>query len=537
MSNIYVESAKLVIDNAVLEMTSKDNIWTLKQKIENINNTVKKISNIIKDELENDGFAIPQNFEKNPLWYIYFKIINFMKQKWIILKNINWWNMKYTNIKYDDIYNTWSINIWSLHWEIANNDFENLTSMIGKFKKIYKFNKAKSEIREKIEKYKQYEEKSEFYTTHETVVIANKQERNKRLVNTLSWLAVKLEDIFFPTNFSKMTKVQQKYEKIKQEKVEAHKEIWINYIEINNNQIIWLQNDIKSRQNSPLLKKYQQQLQIKNQISQEKTNYIKNIKILKLKLTETMIKIEDLEKEIKRIEIEIQKYEAKINELNERINQIENELSKSAWSLGEIKKLDISKLKAIANSLIREKEEIQKEKIPRLQTTISNLNKDKTKVSNQKEELAKEQHNNLSEQSQLKQAQNDSIKRNINVKTSMAQAKLDKDIIHWVYHLQELFKYDNVCIKFEEDNYNIYIDTSKKNHKDWTMYPMLYNHHKPVVIASFSKNEFEALFSLYPKFKTQINKEINKNAKNAFLSDRINNKNTIDLSESAIQLN
>lgn len=524
------ESIKLAAKNIAVEITSDDDIAKLNKQLKNTDEAKKNTSNKIKNNLENNGFTIPQNFEKNPLWYIYFKIINFMKQKWIIIKWLNWWETKYTNIKYKDIYETTSINIWSLYWKVANEDHEYIISMIEKFKEIYKFNKTKTEIKEKIEKHKQYKKNSKFFAKHEIVVAANKKEKNKILANEINKIKIKIEDYIFPTNFSEMIENKKNYEKIKKEKIKTHKKIWINYVTINNNnQIIWLQNEIESRQNNPLLKQYQKQLEVNKNINEEKINYIKKIKILKLKLAETDIKTEDIKKEIEEIEIEIKKYKTKIQEYNERINQIENELNKSTWSLKELKKIDISKLKTIASSLEKEKEKIEKEIIPRLEKRITNLEEEKNKTINQKEELKKDKNNNLSEQYSLKKEQNKSIRRSVKVKTSMVQAKLDPEISYGISHLQELLKYDNICIKFEEDNYNIYLDTSKKINEDWSMYPMMYNHHKPAIIASFTKKEFDSISNLYPVFKTHLNNQINKNAKNAFLSDRINSKNTIDL--------
>ena len=136
--------------------------------------------------------------------------------------------------------------------------------------------------------------------------------------------------------------------------------------------------------------------------------------------------------------------------------------------------------------------------------------------------------NNKKKQTEIKTVQQITNKRSLEKRISLIKAKLDPSISEWINYIYELLNYDNTCIKLENQSYNIYIDSSKKQNKDWTIYPMLANHHLPIKIWQISKFEFETISDIYPKFRTQINKQINKNSKNDFLSNRITPKNIID---------
>lgn len=525
------EELELAISNIKTEISENDEIIKLKTIIENTNKVKKIISAKVKENLVLSGFDLPKNFEKNPTWYIYLKIINFMKKKWITIKvkDSDKEENKYTNIKYQDIYNSSSIDIWSLYSSVSTENYDYLINMINQFKAIYKFDYEKQKLKEKLKKEKQYIKNKKFFIKHEIVVDANKTFKSKNIKNTIKKIAIVIKDSIFPTNFSEIKKVTENYDNIKKEQISAHKKIWIKYLMINNNEDLeLLQEEISKRQKNNKLRKYKQSKKSKKTIEENKVEYIKNIKILKLQKDEIDKKIEIVDEEIK---IKISEIKIKINKIEEYNQEIEriNELKKiTKRSNEDLINIDISKIQSKTKKSISDKKKMESELIPQLQKWIEKIINEKKSLEDKKKQLEIDIEQNNTEQIKIKKIQQISNNKKTNINISLIQARLDGNISYGISHLIELLKYDNICIKLEDQNYNIYIDTSKKQYEDWTMYGMMYNHHTPIVIWQISESEFDAISDIYPSFKTIVKKEINTNSKNIFLSDKLKLENTIE---------
>ncbi len=522
---------ELAVNNAVTSVTTSDEIKKILLKIDNTQQAKAKASNQIKQNMKLDGFNLPTNFEKNPSWYIYLKIINFVKSKWITIKpkNFDQKGAIYTNIKYSDLYDLTPVEIWSLYWSIAEQDHEYTMSLLKIFKQVYQFDKKKAELKFDLQNQKTYTKKTEFAQKHELVTQANQDHKSKSRKNSIKKFATNIEEYIYPTNFSDIPKIKNQKNLIDEELVTQHQKVPINYLNTTDDAFLENQKNISNLSKNKNFKNYQIQRKFQEDIYKAKIKYIKNIKISKLKIVELEKNIISSSQDISKLEDtkiyhqnRIQEYILKINEIDNKLSADISKLSIDIWKLSDIKNADIIKSREKTQRLNNEKLKIQNEIIPNINKKINNIDISVKDIINEIKANQEEIKSLLDYQKKLKKTQKLSKNKLVNTKISLIQTQKDIDIQKSITSILELLKYDNVFIKNNKSSYSIYIDISKKTYKNWTMYPMLYNHHKPLMISTISQEEFIAICDIYPTLKTKIQNHINKNPKNIFLNDRIN---------------